>query len=78
MNFGRLFNPYGASSIGRSIRSGINWSNILNNTPKFDTLYSKTALQVLKTLIFFAFYILRTFRTCDIILMIGDFMYGKN
>ena len=34
MNFGRLFNPYGASSIGRSIRSGINWSNILNNTQK--------------------------------------------
>lgn len=39
--------------------------------PKFDTLRLKMPVQVLKILVFLLFYILRTCRTCDIILLYG-------
>ena len=40
-------------------------------TPKFDTLRLKMPVQVLKILVFLLFYILRTCRTCNIILLYG-------
>ena len=39
--------------------------------PKFDTLRLKMPVQVLKILVFLSFYILRTCRTCNIILLYG-------
>ena len=39
--------------------------------PKFDTLRLKMPVQVLKILVFLLFYILRTCRTCNIMLLYG-------